>query len=88
MNTKAVKPDLTQEEPINVDTAARLLGLRRSTLYALTSRRAVPHYKRGGRIYFLRTELIAWIKEGRRTVINDTSANAHLRQLGKEVTNA
>ena len=34
------------------------------TLYRYTSKNTVPHYKQGGKVYFLREELEAWVRSG------------------------
>lgn len=57
-----------QEKQIFVlDEAAGFLGLSKSTLYRLTSSNDIPFLKRGGRIWFEREQLIAWLKGGRET---------------------
>jgi excisionase family DNA binding protein len=67
------------EEPlIGIDEAALIVGLKRSTLYALTSNRQIPHFKRGRKLYFRRSELIVWITQGRRSVIDGSTADSHL----------
>jgi excisionase family DNA binding protein len=66
------------EPLIGIDEAASIVGMKRSTLYARTSNRSIPHYKRGGKLYFRRSELINWLVEGRRPVIDNSKATAHL----------
>ncbi len=50
------------QEPLNIDQAARFVGLKKGTLYNMVSRKAIPHYKIGTRVLFLRGELEAWFK--------------------------
>lgn len=57
--------------------AALLLNLKLSTVYALTSERRIPHYKRRGRLHFRRSELVDWLMEGRRPVIDGGAAATH-----------
>ena len=52
-----VKPFLSLSE------AVELTGLSKSTLYRMTSEKAIPHLKRGGKLLFNRIELIAWINK-------------------------
>lgn len=47
----------------DVTEACSFLGLSKSQLYKLTRTLSIPHYKRGGKIYFDRGELVQWIKE-------------------------
>lgn len=77
--TKAPFPPV--EELLNVDEAAQLVKLKPSTLYSHTSKRRIPHIKRGGRLYFLREDLLAWLLEGRRPVIDERSAFEHVAKL-------
>lgn len=81
-------PPITPVEDIlDITAAAVLVKLKPSTIYALTSKRKIPHYKRGGKLYFRQSELVAWLSEGYRPVVNGSSADAHLRQFRKGVGN-
>ena len=55
-----------QSDILNIEQAAAFLNLSKHTLYGLTSRSAIPHSKRGKRLYFRKDELLKWIEEGRR----------------------
>lgn len=79
---KAIETAATNaEHPIDIDAAASILNLKRSTVYALTSKRKIPHYKRGGKLYFRTSELLAWLMEGKRDVIDAHAADDHLRNV-------
>ncbi len=55
-----------ESEVLTVDEAAEFLNLARQTLYGLTSKRAVPFYKKNKRLYFKKIELLAWVEEGKK----------------------
>jgi excisionase family DNA binding protein len=56
-------------ELLTYTQAANLLGLKLSTLYAMVSRRQVPHVRLGGRLVrFDRAELETWLGERRVSV--------------------
>jgi excisionase family DNA binding protein len=55
-----------EDENGNIELAAKVLDLAKPTIYALVSKGQLPHSKRGNRLYFNRTELLAWIAEGKR----------------------
>lgn len=58
-----------------VELASSVLGLAPRTIYKLTHRRAIPHLKRGGRLYFKKSELEEWLQAGRRpTAIEEAHA--------------
>jgi excisionase family DNA binding protein len=50
------------EEPLNVDQAARFLGLKKGTIYNMVSRRVIPHHKIGSRVLFTQAELKNWFE--------------------------
>jgi excisionase family DNA binding protein len=47
--------------------AQEVTRLSKPRIYALVSARAIPHAKRGNRLYFNRDELLAWVAQGKRT---------------------
>jgi hypothetical protein len=46
--------------------AQEITRLSKARIYALVSARAIPHSKRGNKLYFSRTELLAWVAAGSR----------------------
>lgn len=57
---------MTEKTYMNFDEAAEYLGVAKTSLYNKCYRKQIPHYKpSGGKLYFLRSELDAWIAAGR-----------------------
>lgn len=57
---------MTEKTFMNFDEAAEYLGVAKTSLYNKCYRKQIPHYKpSGGKLYFLRSELDAWIAAGR-----------------------
>lgn len=54
-----------QDDLLIINQAADLVKKSVPTVYDLVHKREIPFYKRGGRLYFSKLELIAWIKEGK-----------------------
>jgi excisionase family DNA binding protein len=52
-------------ETLDIKEAANFLKLKIATLYEKTSRKLIPHFKKGNKLYFHREELIEWIKNGK-----------------------
>jgi len=51
---------------MTVDEIAEYLGLSKSTVYKITSKREIPFYNPGGKkIYFKRSEVDTWIETSR-----------------------
>jgi len=64
------------ERLLTVQEAAKLLNLTVGTLYTLNQQGVLPSCKRGKRLYFSSTELIDWVKQGRRKTREEVQATA------------
>ena len=56
----------------SIDLAVSITGYAKSTIYNLVNSSKLPHIKKNGRLFFSRTDLIAYLESGRQKV-NDTS---------------
>jgi len=54
------------DQLFSTSQAADFLKLAKPTVYSMVSRGFLPANKRGSRLYFLRQELIEWVKEGKK----------------------
>ncbi len=68
-NTISKKVD--EDEVLNVKQASELLDLAVPTIYSLTSNRILPHSKRGKKLYFSKSELVAWVQSGKRKTVSE-----------------
>jgi predicted DNA-binding transcriptional regulator AlpA len=50
----------------NIQIAVDETGLSSHSIYRLVCERRIPHFKKGGRLYFSRKAVRNWIEEGRR----------------------
>lgn len=64
-------PAATAKEILTVSEAAEFTGLAKQTLYAFTSQRTIPHFKRGKNILFKRSELEIWMLQNRRKTVRE-----------------
>lgn len=48
-----------------VDKAAEYLSVTEGALRVMVTRGQVPHIKRLGKLYFLQSDLVAWLEDGR-----------------------
>ena len=51
---------------LDIKTASEYIKLAKSTIYGLTSKKEIPHYKKGKKIYFKKEELKKWLESGKR----------------------
>lgn len=77
MDVRALKSRTMNEKPTDeiggLDMAVEITRLARRTIYKLTHRREIPHRRVGGRLYFRRAELEAWIDAGRRRTVAEVA---------------
>lgn len=64
------------EDLLNIEQAGEIVNLKRSTIYRLIGKRAIPFSKQGKKVYFQKSELIAWVKSGRKKTNAEIAAEA------------
>jgi predicted DNA-binding transcriptional regulator AlpA len=64
------------DEIDGIELAEKVTGLKIPTIYALVSKREIPHFKRGKRLYFSKRELINWLQSGKRKTQSEIAAEA------------
>ena len=68
---------VSTKQVMTIMDGSNFLGISKQTLYGYTSKRTVPHYKNGKKLYFLHDELLAWLQTNQRKTItqitNDVS---------------
>lgn len=52
-------------EVFNLNQAAEYVSLSKSAIYKKTSERNIPHFKKGKKLYFIRSELDEWLTENK-----------------------
>ena len=72
-----VEPTEQPEQLLTVQEAAQFLNLTVPTIYSKVSKGELPVMKRGKRLYFSRTELMEYVKAGRK------KSNAEIEQEAK-----
>ena len=50
---------------MNIDETAKLIDLSKPTIYGLVHQIKIPFHKKGKRLYFLKSEILAWLKSGK-----------------------
>lgn len=56
---------VTITEVLNLNQTAEYVSLSKSAIYKKTSERTIPHFKRGKKLYFKRSELDDWLTDMR-----------------------
>ncbi|MGQ0828466.1 MAG: helix-turn-helix domain-containing protein [Bacteroidota bacterium] len=63
-------------EILNAQQASEFLHLRVASIYEKTSTKQIPHFKKGNKLYFNRTELEAWIQQGKVKTADEIESQA------------
>ena len=71
-----IKTAPEREKPLSVPEAAEFLNISVNSIYKLTRTKTIPHMKKGKSIYFLKEELIDWLKQGRKRTVDEIAAEA------------
>lgn len=74
------------KDVMNLEEAALFTGMSKSSLYKLTHRQVIPHYKPNGKlIYFEKTELLNWMRQNR--ISSGSEIGAKAQQKLQELAN-
>ena len=73
-----------QPEILDVQQAALFLKMKTTTLYEKTSRKQIPHFKKGNKLYFHLSALQHWINQGKVKTSEEISCEAITFTLNKK----
>lgn len=74
------------KDVMNLEEVALFTGMSKSSLYKLTHRQVIPHYKPNGKlIYFEKTELLNWMRQNR--ISSSTEIGEKAQQKLQELAN-
>lgn len=65
------------DDLLTIEQAAEFLHLSKPTIYSKCSRNELPYMKRGKRLYFLREQLMEYIKAGQHETKRELTENAN-----------
>jgi len=72
-------------EIMDMKQASEFLRLRITTIYEKTSEKRIPHFKKGNKLYFHRSELEAWVKEGKVKTYDEIRSEAATYTMHREL---
>lgn len=61
---------------LGIEEAALFTGYTVRGLYEMTSKKRIPHYKQGGRVFFKKDELVDWMTEQKVLTENEIHSKA------------
>ena len=57
---------------LNIDELSKLISMTKGSIYGLVHKNEIPYHKKG-KLYFLKSEILDWIKSGKR----ETKSSVH-----------
>ena len=69
------KADKKENSFLDVNQAASFLNLAKQTMYGMTSRRSIPFFKKGKKLYFRQADLEHWLLSGRKMTLEEIKKN-------------
>lgn len=67
---------LGAKNTLTLEDVALLYGFSKSTIYKMTSKKEIPHYRRGKVLFFDKQELDQWAKEFRINTLEESQQAA------------
>ena len=70
-----------EDEIFDTSKAVSFTGFSKPTIYGYCQKREIPHYKKGGKTFFFKSELIQWLKENKVKTLKELGegADAYLK---------
>ncbi len=78
------KPHLPEKqipEIFGVDVLKEITGYSKPSIYAKTSRKEIPHFRRDGRLFFRKDEIMGWLTSNPVTTVDE-----HCREMDENLT--
>lgn len=67
--TEAQQPP--QKEIMSIHELSEYLGVTVPTIYGYLNKKKIPSYKKMGKVYFLRSEIDTWLRNGKRATADE-----------------
>lgn len=71
-----VKTSTDDKDPKNIDEIAKLTGYTKKTIYGYCQKNTIPHYKKNGRLFFFKSEIVDWIQSGKQKTISEIESES------------
>lgn len=69
-----VKYSTEDKDPKTIDEIVKLTGYSKKTIYGYCQKNTIPHYKKNGRLFFFKSEIIDWIQSGKQKTVKEIEA--------------
>lgn len=76
---KAINPSINPEEDrfLTIEETSKIIDLAKPSIYGLVHKNKIPFHKKSKRLYFLKSEILDWIKSGKQATKSDLEIRAN-----------
>ena len=64
-----------EEEYLPIDELCKLIGYKKTSIYGLVQKNKIPYHKKG-KLFFLKSEIMEWLKSGKKATKEDIKKKA------------
>jgi len=66
---------MEEDKYLNIEELGELIGYKKTSIYGLVQRNKIPYHKKG-KLFFLKSEIMQWLKNGKKTTAKDIQRQA------------
>ena len=71
-----LEQDVSQEDQyLTIEELGELIGYKKTSIYGLVQKNKIPYHKRG-KLFFLKSEIMEWLKNGKKTTSEEIKTKA------------
>lgn len=67
---------LQEEHYLTIEELGKLIGYKKTSIYGLVQKNKIPYHKKG-KLFFLKSEIMEWLKEGKKISSREIEAKAN-----------
>lgn len=68
--------DLPEEQYLTIEEVGKLIHYKKTSIYGLVQKNKIPYHKKG-KLFFLKSEIMEWLKEGKKISSREIEAKAN-----------
>ena len=65
-----------EDQYLTIDELCELIGYKKTSVYGLVQKKKIPYHKKG-KLYFLKSEIMEWLKNGKKATSEDIKQKAN-----------
>ncbi len=66
---------LQEDQYLTIEELGKLIGYQKTSIYGLVQKNKIPYHKKG-KLFFLKSEIMEWLKSGKKTTSQDVKRQA------------